>query len=184
MRRRLLVTVALLAAPSLALAQRGRRSSGDGDKAEMKNSESAGNKGPQLRARDVEDFSAIKLMIDKRKDLNLTDAQVDALKKNEDAAKKQNEPLFNTVDSLVHEMRPPLNADDAFRVKVKLAGDELQEKLEAIRANYDAGVKDVAAGFNADQQAKWKELTAKNSEEAEKRVRERMGGGFGGGRRG
>jgi len=79
------IAVAVLLLPTLALAQRGGRTQADRktplfDKEEMP-------KGPTLRVRDIEDQSPLKLLIDKRKDLKLSDAQVTQLKESETKVK-------------------------------------------------------------------------------------------------
>jgi hypothetical protein len=95
--RRLLIA-ALLFVPSLALAQRGGASSQAAKHTEMDPQTASG---PTLRTRDIEDMSPIKLLIDKRKDLKLTDAQLSGLKDAEPKLKEANAPLLKQVDSLM-----------------------------------------------------------------------------------
>jgi len=184
MKCRYLLLASLLALPSLAVAQRGGGGGGrsratEHDKMFLDDKDAP--KGPSLRTRDIEDFSPIHMLIDKRKDLKLSDAQVDGLKKAEGPLKEKNEPLLKAVDSLVREMRPPLNMTDEARSRIRDAGRALHETLQSISTNYDAAAKEALAGFDADQQTRANEMLAKLKEDGEKRIGEKMGEG---GRRG
>ena len=128
--------------------------------------------GPALRPRDIEEVSPLRALIDKRKDLKLSDAQTDGLKKSEDALKQKNAPLLKQLDSIVHEMKPPLNETDETRAKMSAASQALRETLQSIDASYEAAAKDALATLDADQQTKAKDVLAKNKEEADKRIRE------------
>src|SRR4051812_15497585 len=99
MNRRLILVASLLALPTVAMAQRGGRSRAT--EHEPMTDKNLGPQGPTLRQRDVEDSSPLKLLIDKRKDLKLSDAQLDGLKQAEKKLKEQNEPLLKSIDSLV-----------------------------------------------------------------------------------
>lgn len=172
--RRITLLAALLVLPTIAVAQRGggkdKRRDADPDK--MFGQDKAAE-GPALRPRDIEEVSPLRALIDKRKDLKLSDAQTDGLKKSEDALKQKNAPLLKQLDSIVHEMKPPLNETDETRAKMSAAGQALRETLLAINTNYEAAEKEALATFDADQQAKAKDVLAKNKEEADKRIREK-----------
>jgi hypothetical protein len=177
--RRLLVLATLLALPSVAIAQRG---GGVRTKAGMHESSFKDDntpQGPTLRPRDIEDVSPIKLLLDKRKDLKLSDAQTDGLKKAEGALKEKNAPLLKAVDSLVHEMKPPLNATPESDMRIRDARGGLQQALGTIDENYAAAAKEALATFDADQQAKATAMLAKLKEDADKKIREKMSGGRG-----
>ncbi len=177
MRRLLLVT--LLLAPSIALAQRG---GGSRAGARTPNNDfPALPSGPQLRTRDLEDMSPIKLLVDKHKDLKLTDAQITALKASEPALKTKNEPLFKIVDSLVGRMRPSLNSSDEERTRIREARMGVMSTIGDIRANYDAAAKDALATLDPEQQTKANELLARQREDSQKMLAEKMGGGRRGG---
>jgi hypothetical protein len=178
--RRLLI-VSLLLVPSIALAQRGgsrggspRRGAADGETPPMPT-------GPALRIRDLEDMSPIKLLIDKRKDLKLTDAQLAGLKAAEPTLKTKNEPLFRTVDSLLSRMRPSLNSSDEERARIREARMAVINTVGDLRVNYDAAAKDALATLDPEQQTKANELLSRQHDEAQKTLMEKLGGG---GRRG
>jgi hypothetical protein len=182
MRRILSVLACLAVLPSIALAQRGGGGRTQADRHTPMFDKDEGPKGPSLRPRDLEDASPIKLLIDKRKDLKLTDAQMTALKGSESQLKDKNAPLFKAVDSLVHEMKPPMNPSDETRAHAQDAGRSLMAAVRDIRANYDAAAKDIVATFDAEQQTKANEMLAKQKDDADKDIREKMGQG--GGRKG
>ncbi|MDB4875713.1 MAG: hypothetical protein JWM41_2159 [Gemmatimonadetes bacterium] len=176
MSRRLLL-VALLVLPSLAAGQRGGGTRSQADKRTELFGKDSMPKGPSLRARDLEDQSPLKLLIDKRKDLKLTDAQLSTLKDAEPKLKETDAPLLKAVDSLVHELRPSGNSSAEERTRLRDARVSLMTVLVAIRTSYDEAGKAAITSLDADQQSKAKDLLAKQQQETEKLLSERMGGG-------
>jgi hypothetical protein len=180
MRRLLLVTFLLV--PSLAVAQRGGGSRSGGDRGRSAGSDVPPMPtGPALRTRDLEDMSPVKLLIDKHKDLKLSDAQINALKASEPALKSKNEPIFHVVDSLLGRMRPSLNGSDEERARIREARMDVMSAIGDVRANYDAAAKDALATLDPEQQTKANELLAKQHEESQKMLAEKLGGGRRGG---
>ena len=177
--RRLLIAT-LLVVPSIALAQRGGGGGRSQATSHTRSPDEAFPSGPALRTRDLDDMNPVKLLIDKRKDLKLTDAQLANIKAAEPKLKQTNEPLFKAVDSLVHEMRPG-NGSDEDRARMRDARMGLMTTLAEVNANYDAAAKEAIAGLDADQQTKANELLAKQKEEGQKTVMEKLGGGRRGG---
>jgi gas vesicle protein len=174
--RRSLLLTALLVAPSLAAAQ---RTTAANKHTEMMPKDD-GPKGPALRVRDIEDQSPLRLLIDKRKDLALTDAQLSQIKDAEGKLKEKNAPLYKSVDSLIHELRPSSNTPTADeKIRLRSANSSLMNVIGDIRMNYDASAKDAVALLTADQQTKANELLAKQREEADRTVREKLGSGRG-----
>lgn len=170
---------ALVLLPSIAAtaaAQRGT-SSAAGKKTEMFDDRSAAA-GPTLRVRDIEDLSPLKLLIDKRKDLKLTDAQVSQLKDAEPRLKDRNASLLKSADSLLHEMKPNSNTpSDAEQSRLQSARGRLMSTMDAIRANYDAAAKDATAAFDLEQQTKATELLTRQREEGDRMLRSKLGSG-------
>lgn len=186
MNRRFLIIATLfalpLAGPTVMAGQRSRTQSDRRTELFDKDS-SKQNAAPAVRARDIEDQSPIKLLIDKRKDLKLTDAQLSQLKDNEGKLKSKNAPLVSAIDSLAHELRSAAggSSDDA-RERARAVRMGLMSAIGEIRTNYDAAGKEALAAFDADQQGKANELLDKQRQDTDKYVQERIGGG--GGRRG
>jgi hypothetical protein len=164
-------------APSVAAAQRGGRTQSD-RRTELFDKDSIAPKGLALRLRDIEDQSPLKLLIDKRKDLKLTDAQLSQLKDAEPKLKDKNALLFKMVDSLLHDLRPSSGRpSDEERARKRAARSGLATTLDAIHANNDAAAKDAMTSFDADQQHKATDLLAKQREEGDKLIRDRLGDG-------
>jgi len=111
-----LAIVALLLVPAISFAQRGGRTQAD-RKTPLFDKEEA-PKGPTLRVRDIEDQSPLKLLIDKRKDLKLTDDQLKQIKDLEGKLKEQNQPLFKALDSLRRDMRISAKPSEEERAKM------------------------------------------------------------------
>lgn len=181
MNRRHLIAAALFLVPSLATAQRTRTQSDRRTDLFVKDSS---RQGQVLRVRDVEDQSPLKLLIDKREDLKLTDAQLSQLKDNENKLKEKNAPLLRAIDSLVHEMRSGMSSSsDEGRARARDARMGLMTTVGDIRANYDASAKDALATLDADQQSKATELLERQKQDADKFLQERLGGDRRGGER-
>lgn len=170
--RRLLIASALLIAPTVLFAQRSGRTQADKktalfDKQEMP-------KGIDLRVRDIEDQSPLHLLIDKRKDLKLTDAQLPPLKDAEQKLKDKNAPLYKSVDSLVRATRLTSDASDQDKARSRMARSDLKDVIKTITDNYDAARKEAVATLDAEQQSKANEMLDKQKAESEKFNRERL----------
>ena len=179
MNRRFLLLAAFLAIPSFVSAQRTRTASDRRTDLFDKDS-SAAKQGPAVRARDIEDMSPIKLIIDKRKDLKLTDAQLAQLKDSDGKLKERNAPLLKAIDSLVRDLRwtgGTRSPSDEDRARMRNARMGLMTTVGEIRSNYDASAKDALTTLDAEQQSKANELLEKQKQDAEKYLQERLNGG-------
>ena len=173
---------AIIVLPTVALAQRGGGGGGSrtaADKHTPMFDKQDMPKGPSLRVRDVEDMNPIKRLIDRRKDLKLTDAQVNQLKDADTKLKQTNEPLLKAVDSLLHEAKQAANNanTDEARAKGNEATQGLRSAVEQINANYDAAANEATASFDAEQQGKAKDILSKLKEDNGSMLRERLYGG-------
>jgi hypothetical protein len=175
--RRLAIT-ALLFVPAISLAQRGGRTQAD-RKTPLFDKEEA-PKGPTLRVRDIEDQSPLKLLIDKKKDLKLSDAQVSQLKDSETKLKDVNAPLYKAVDSLIRDMRTgSASPNDQAKAKLRDARVGLMDVLKELNKNYETPLNAVLTALDAEQQAKAKELLDKQRQDGDKMMREKLGGSGG-----
>jgi hypothetical protein len=173
---RSVAVVAAILIPTLAFGQR-TKTRGD-EKADWGTINKAGGGGLQLSNRDVEDISPLKLLIDKRKDLKLSDDQLKQFKDLESKLKDKNQPLFKSMDSLRSEMKPPAHTPtDEDRAKMMSARGAVSEVLSSIRGNYDASVKDATALLDESQRNTANELLGKQSKDAEEMLNEKLGGG-------
>lgn len=174
MSRRVIVFAVLLALPTAAWAQRGGGRTQSDRRTELFDKD-AQPKGPSLRVRDVEDQNPLKLLIDKRKDLNLSEAQVAAFKDADSKLRDVNAPLFRTVDSLVHEMRPPLaSPSDEDRSRIGNARMSLMGTLGSVWANDDSAAKEAVATLAAEQQTKANALLEKQKDDRQKMVQDKL----------
>jgi hypothetical protein len=180
---RKLAFVTLLFAPTVLMAQRGGGSTGPrverGDRrANYDEMQKTTTPGLQLSNRDVEDLSPLKLLLDKRKDLKLTDDQQKQIKDIESKMKETVKPSFGALDSLRAVMkRPAGKLSDEERVQVTLARQEVPSVVAKIREAYDASLKDAMALLNADQQKSAQEMVDKRSQEGAEMLRDKLGGG-------
>jgi hypothetical protein len=125
MRPTKIALLSLVLVPAVALAQRGGGGGGSkvrGDPKADWNSVENANKGVKLSNRDLENISPIKLLIDKKKDLKLSDDQVNKLKELDGKLKETNDPSFKVLDSLRRAAQPPGHqrgrSDDSRQLRV------------------------------------------------------------------
>ena len=170
--RRLLLASALLVAPSVVFAQRGGRTQADKRTELMDKTEIP--KGPDIRVRDLEDQSPLRLLIDKRKDLKLTDAQLSQLKDAEGKLKEKNESLYKSADSLIRSMRLTSTSSDADKARARSSRSSFMEVVKTLNDNYDTARKDAIALLDPEQQTKAGEMLDKQRADAEKFLRDRM----------
>lgn len=172
-----LLALALL--PTIASAQpRGGRSMGTGKEGNYDEMTKGIATGPKLSSRDVENMSPLKFLVDKKKDLKLTDDQQKQFKELDGKVKEQNAPLLKSVDSLVKVMKPTSSVPSAEdQVRVVLAREALMKAIGEIRTNYDASVTTAMPTLDDAQKGTAKELLEKQRKENEDTLREKLGGG-------
>lgn len=180
MRIRVLSSLALILVAATASAQRGGRGFGKADRPDW-DKMGKGAPGLQLSNRDVENMSPIKLLIDKKKDLKLTDDQVKQLKDIEGKLKSTNEPNFKVLDSLRREMRGSANPNEQDRSRMMSARSTVMQVVRAIRAHDTDALKDALALLDEPQQKTANDLVQKQSQESDETLREKLGGGRSGG---
>jgi hypothetical protein len=181
---RKLAFVTLLFAPTVLLAQRGGGGAGRVERGDRRPNYDEMSKtttpGLQLSNRDVEDVSPLHLLLDKRKDLKLSDDQQKQIKDLENKMKETVKPSFKTLDSLRAVMkRPSGTLSDEERAQVTLARQDVGRVVGEIRDAYGASLKETMALLNPEQQKTAQELVHKQSQDAEQMLREKMGGGRG-----
>jgi hypothetical protein len=182
MNRRSLKIALMAALPALpllslpALAQRKVRGDKDGasDFSQMSGSTI------KLSNKDIENFSPIKLLIDKRKDLKLTDDQLAKVKDREDKLKESMKPSFGALDSLRRIATPASrNPDEGDRARMMESRRRFTEVVTGIRVQYDAAASDAVSLLDETQQKQAKELFDKQRAEADDVIRSKLGGGPG-----
>jgi hypothetical protein len=180
-----LAVLALLLVPTFAEAQRRSKTRGDKE-ANWDEIQKVSAPPIKLSKNDLENFSAVRVIVDKRKDLKLSDDQVKQFK---DLGKQEegvNEVLFVRVDSLKMAMRPRAGEDSLQeRARTSLARQELMTVVNQIRTNYDSTFQVALPLLDETQKKTACELVEKERESAEEDLRSKLGsrGGGGGGRR-
>lgn len=175
MRSNALLVIALIALPTVSFAQRGGGTRSRANQNDELMDDKGAPKGPTLRVRDVEDMSPIRRLIDKHKDINLSDAQVDQLKDHQKKLEEKNAPLLKQVDSLLHEIKQgQFNANDVGQTHARQASMALRGVVVQIQDNNDAAATEATGSFSAEQQGKAKEILAKLKEDNEKMLKERL----------
>ncbi len=155
MRTRSLKIALMAALPALpllslpALAQRRSKVRGDldgsKDRAQMTGSTI------KLSNKDIENVSPIKLLIDKRKDLKLTDDQLAKLKDREDKLKESMKPSFGALDSLRRIATPAgRNPDEGDRARMMDTRRRFTEVVTGIRVQYDGAATDAVSAPRRD----------------------------------
>jgi hypothetical protein len=177
--RKVAVLSLLITLPAVSAAQ-GKRGSFGRDAEPNWDELSKGGGGLQLSNKDVENISPLKLLIDKRKDLKLTDDQLAKLKDIDGKLKEQNTSLFKMLDSLRKETRPSARQSDEDRTRMMAARREVMGVVKDIRTNYDASLTTALPVLDESQRTTADGLIQKNNEDAEKMLREKIGGRSGG----
>src|SRR5690348_3327002 len=148
--RKLLLLALLLSVPIVTEAQRGGGGAppvSTGAKVERGDRRGSYNVGLSdgsfpisISNKDVEGLSPVKVLLDKKKDLKLTDDQVKQLKDMESLLRTENDTLYNQLDSLRKEMRTNRNAPNqqVEMLRVRSARAATFEVVKALGAKYEA----------------------------------------------
>lgn len=177
--------LALMALSSAVQAQRGgaggsaRGMGGDEDRFGKSKDVAAGSaSGVKLSVGDVEEMNPVHLLIDKRKDIKLSDELLTQVKDIDGRLKELNAPQFKALDSLRTATRPRAGVDaEVDRIRVAVARDALGAVIQVIRRNYDASLKDALQLLDASQAAVADPLLKKQSDASNQTLRDKLGGG-------
>jgi len=142
----------------------------------------------QLSNGDVEEMSPIKRLIDKRRELKLSDEQTRKFKELETEMKARNERLFKQLDSLRKDMTFSGRASDDERAKIENDHQAVVDVVANIRLSYNETLKRATELLDEGQKQKAAELVQQLNDEADqtldKKLNSRGERGEGGGRRG
>ena len=184
-RRRLVLVAALCVVPILASAQRGGGSPGGGTK-RMESSDPTKTRLQLATRSDFEDLSPAAFLRDKRKKLQLADADANALKTAESAARERNKPVLAAYDSVRREMQkladsPNIgdNANDAALRQMAFAN-----LMTQIRDARTVDRTEALAAIPADKKEQAEALLKDQDEEFDKKAGAGGRGGRGGRRGG
>jgi len=175
-----LAIVVLTLIPATLAAQRGMGGSGmRGGGGRVGGQEGGGRSGGsmlQLSNGDVEEMSPIKRLIDKRKDLKLTDPQVKQFKDLEKEMKTRNEHMFHVLDSLRKDMTPSGGSPDEARAKMVNDRAAVQEVVGNIRLSYNETLKQAMPLLDDTQNQKANELVQQLNDEADETIQKKLEG--------
>jgi hypothetical protein len=132
--------------------------------------------GLQLSNGDVEEMSPIKRLIDKRKDLRLTDAQVKQFKDLEKEMKMRDEHWFHVLDSLRKDMTPSGGSSDDARARMVNDRAAVQETVGNIRLSYNETLKQAMLLLDDTQKQKANELVQQLNDEADETIQKKLEG--------
>ena len=167
--------LALLAilVPSLAHAQR----RGMGERDVNWNTVAAKKAPPTLAAKDVEELDPLALLLDKRKDLKLTDAQVAALTAAHGTLTATVAPPLARIDSLGKAMRPTTTLQGAEdEARMVIARDAAGSAVREVQQAYGAALEAALPGLEPAQQEAARKQLDKQQEKGMKALREKLGG--------
>ncbi|HEY9228722.1 MAG TPA: hypothetical protein VIP11_18870, partial [Gemmatimonadaceae bacterium] len=152
-----LVFTVLILSPVALFAQRGGGGGGGGrtrgeQRADFGAVMNANAGGLALSNRDVEEISPLKLLIDKRKDLKLSDDQVKAFKELESKLKDDLRESFRALDSLRRVAAPPAREPtDEDRSRMMDARRTVSVVVGTIRQKYDAAAQQALPSLDEAQ---------------------------------
>lgn len=171
-----LAVLAFCVMPSIADAQ--RRTMGGSKEADWNAiAEKSAPAGPTITAKDFEKVSPFKALLDKKKDLKLTDAQMTTLATANTGLLAANADRFKALDSLKKEAKPKTSGDPSAEDEARLviAREALQGVVRDIRASFDEAAKNLEGLDDAQKTAAVAVLT-KNTEHMQEMLRDKMGG--------
>ena len=176
---RILVTLALI--PAVAYAQRGASAGSSRVRGEptanWKAVLGANSGGIKLSSKDIENISPVKLLVDKRKDLQLSDDEVNQLKDLQTRLTAQNQESFRALDSLRRESQPPAREpNDEDHARMGSARRAFAATVQTIRDSYNASVNDALTILNEAQRKTAGELLDKQRKDVDIMLQDKLGG--------
>jgi hypothetical protein len=173
------VALALLAVvswPTLVEAQR----RGMGERDVNWNAVAAKKAPPTLAAKDIEELDPLALLVEKKKDLKLTDAQLAALTEAQGKLAADVGPALARIDSLGKAMRPTTSVQGAEdEARMVIARDAAGGAVREVQQRYAAAAEAVMPLLEPPQQEAARKQLEKLQEKGMKTLREKMLGGRG-----
>ena len=136
--------------------------------------DSAASESHVLSTQEILKDSPLRLLLDKKKDLALTDAQQADLVNRQFALDQQLSPLLDQLDSAQSKSRTSgdvqsMSADERAALMEQMRA--MRTTMTAIRADEDSAATAAVATLSAEQQQKANELTTTRREKLQKRER-------------
>lgn len=182
MHRFRLAFATLLLVPTIASAQR----SGMGGSKEIDwnaVTTKGGVGGPTITSKDLESATPFKFILDRKKDIKLTEPQMTSLKASDLALKESNKQRFLLIDSLKKEARPKTSGTPSAEDEVRLvvSKEALQVTVREVKKSYDDAAKLALPMLDEPQRAEGQKALDKYNEEMNDLLREKLGGRGAGG---
>lgn len=171
---RALVVLALLMVPALAHAQRRTRGEPEADWSKI--DKAIPRTSLKLSNKDVENMSPLKFLIDKRKDLQLTDEQLTQYKGLQSNLEQRNAPLLAALDSVRNDMKPTGRSPEDERARMIIARSGLTNLMAAFRASFKASADSALVLLPEAQRKTATQLLAEHDKETGEMLREKLGG--------
>ncbi|MEX2177713.1 MAG: hypothetical protein WD801_03325 [Gemmatimonadaceae bacterium] len=160
----------LVAIPTLASAQR-RRTMGEPE-ANWREVDQFSRSTSPLTVRDIENLSAVKVLIDQRKKLKLSDEQSKQLNALADQEKEANKSGFQAVDTLRRVARARQTAmTEEETTLMSIARADLRGVIDTIRASYVATLGEAMAVLDESQREAAKPLLEKHRDDSAQLLR-------------
>lgn len=143
----------------------------------------SGPGGPTISPKDFGNASIFKLLIDRKKDLKLTEAQLATFKESDAKLKEVNADRFKLLDSLKKDAKPRTSGTPSpeDEVRMVIASEALSAVARDIRTTYDDAAKAALPVLDDAQQKSAVALMEKYQQEMQSMLREKLGGRGGGG---
>ena len=156
MRRVALVLSLLMVAPTLSMAQRGGRTrSGATSRTNMFPSDQMRSRATNVTSGKLRDLDPLAILLDKHKDLALTDSQVTALKTMDDQLGTMQKPAYHVLDSLDQELaNVGSNPTSDEQQQMQTANTFVRMIATHVREQYDSVEKSAGALMTDDQKHK------------------------------
>jgi hypothetical protein len=178
MHKRSLAIAFMISLPTLALAQRGGGGGGGSSRTRGDTKADFTDMGSTIKLsnKDLENVSPLKLLIDKRKDLKLTDDQLAKLKDREDKLKESMKPSFGALDSLRRIATPAgRTPDEGDQARMMATRRQFTLIVAGIRSQYDVAASEVIPTLDEAQQKQATDLVQKQRAEADDMLRDKLG---------
>ena len=143
----------------------------------------SGPGGPSISGKDFENTTPFKFIVERKKDLKLTDAQVAAFKDADLKLKAANQSKFVLIDSIKKDAKPRTSGDPSAEdmARMALAREALQSVVHDVQTSFDNAAKAALPMLDEPQRAEGQKALDKYNQEMEDMLRERLGGGRSGG---
>ena len=179
MNHRLLIGVGVLLAIVSPSAEGQKRGTAAPDWDKMSRTSSPGSAPQLLTKKDMEEMDPIKRLIDKRKDLKLSDGQLAKLKEMDAAAKVRDASAHEMMDSLRKELRPASGTrpSDADRLRLSVTREHFAKAVMSLRASYSSDAAAALATLDEAQRPVATALVEQQRAEGDETISEKMRGG-------